>query len=351
LQTRLIYLAAILSSLFYIKLSLLLLFIPLHIGLLIQMAQLASARRDDDDAMLIEIDSPSVDGSAPSFQAVSDPEPADFLSLPAFRMMCLSNPLLDTFFSSQLPASFRLEAPHRASINGTSIWHEVSAPETPTSASSTLSGTLRRSSVINHGSTPTSAPAALASFPASPQKVRAYSKDVSTGVVGKLGGFLNNFLGEEVKSKVDELADSLGERLNTKVVRGPLPSFVDRDEIGLGGTSKGLGRKQSSGTLGMDDLRALDEQRRERRRMREEEERQEEALAAKGSHTSLRGIDINAAQESLRMATEAIVEGAQTGGQQFREDAPVVAENLGEEEEEEEEEVVVDDDAIHLKER
>lgn len=260
---------------------------------------------------------------------------ADFLSLPAFRMMCLSNPLLDTFFSSQLPASFQLEPAHRASIQGTSIWHDVPAVAgLATSSSSSTLGSPR----VHQGHAPSSAPASTTSFPSavqsSPSSARAYSKDISTGVVGRLGGFLNNFLGEEIKSKVDELADSIGEKLNTKVVKGPLPSFANLNVNGLGR------RKTSSGTLGMDDLSAMEEQRRERRRKREEEEQQEEEEAKLAQEK--RGIDIQAAQKSLRMATESIVEGTQTGGKQFKDDVPIVP--AGDEEEEED---VVGEDDIH----
>lgn len=247
---------------------------------------------------------------------------ANFLTLPAFRMMCLSNPLLDTFFASQLPASFKLEAPHRASVNGTSIWHDISSPNTPMSAGTTLTGsTSFKTPEINQS--PASAPASTTSFSASNNSGRAYSKDVSTGVVGRLGGFLNNFLGEDVKAKVDDLADSLGSALNTKVVRGPLPSFANLEEdetLGNASSHGLLGKKKSSVMLGMDDLKALEEKRRENRKMREEEERQEEAeakAAADSKDSRLKGIDINAAQESLRLATEAIVEGTQTSGQQF----------------------------------
>ncbi|UZJ54055.1 hypothetical protein CBS101457_003375 [Exobasidium rhododendri] len=289
-----------------------------------------------------------------SSREVTDSD-ANFLSLPAFRMMCLSNPLLDTFFSSQLPASFRLEVPHKASINGTSIWHDITSSETQMSASSSMSSSIDKNSRATSKGT-TSAPATVTSFPMNGTSARAYSKDISTGVVGRLGGFLNTFLGEEVKAKVDDLADSLGERLNTKQIRGPLPSFtILNDQHGsTSKSSSGLGRKQSSGTLGMDDLRALEEQRREKRRIREEEERQEEAIAAEGMagvgtiNSQLRGIDINAAQESLRMATEAVVEGTQTGGKQFGDDATVIADTHGGEEDYEEEDVIVDDDVVHL---
>jgi hypothetical protein len=259
----------------------------------------------------------------------------DFLSLPAFRMMCLSNPLLDTFFSSQLPASFQLEAAHRASIQGTSIWHDV--PAVAGLASSSSSSTMG-SPRVHQSHAPSSAPAGTTSFPSSvqssPSSSRAYSKDVSTGVVGRLGGFLNNFLGEEIKSKVDELADSIGEKLNTKVVKGPLPSFANLQVNELGR------RKSSSGTLGMDDLSAMEEQRRERRRKRKEEEQQEEEEAKLAQEK--RGIDIQAAQKSLRMATESVVEGTQTGGKQFKEDVPVVAGG-----DEDEEEDIVGEEDIH----
>lgn len=301
----------------------------------------------DNDGGTDEDTATSVNGHEAPLNAVDQEE--SFLSLPAFRMMCLSNPLLDTFFSSQLPASFKLEAPTRGSINGTSIWHDVP------SSSSTIT-TKGSPKLIQGGNTPSSAPAKLTSFssPSSPPSTaRAYSKDVSTGMVGRLGGLLNTFLGEEVKSKVDELADSLGEKLNTKVVKGPLPSFAYVEEDAstnlFGGTlaNKNKNKKKSSGTLGMDDLSALEEERREKRRRRqlEEEEEEEEQQQAKALASDRKGIDINAAQRSLRMATESIVEGIQTGGKQFRDDLPVLAQG---EEEEEEEVVVVDDDVVHL---
>ena len=290
-------------------------------------------------------------------------EQDDFLTLPAFRMMCLSNPLLDTFFSSQLPASFRVEAPHRASVNGTSIWHDVqSAAAVATGATAATAATTTAAPSPRLSQAPASAPATTASF-SPPSSSRAYSKDVSTGVVGRLGGFLNTFLGDDVKAKVDDLADSLGEKLNTKVVRGPLPSFAHLDE-GKGGNNEGSRRTKSSGTMGMDDLRAMEEQRREKRRLREKEEQEEEegaaaAMAAAGATLAednatpaatrkstgpLRGIDITAAQESLRMATEAVVEGTQTGGTQFGDDIPVLAGT----EDDEEDDVVVDDDVVVL---
>jgi hypothetical protein len=281
---------------------------------------------DDDDGDTTKAD----EGFHTPPDTTANEEEANFLTLPAFRMMCLSNPLLDTFFSSQLPASFQLEAPHRVSTQGTSIWHDVpSAATTPfPSSSSSAMGSPR----ATQGNPPSSAPAGTTSFPASPSSSsfsRAYSKDISTGVVGRLGGFLNNFLGEEVKQKVDELADSLGEKLNTKEVRGPLPSFAN---LSINSNDK---RRMSSGTLGMDELRAMEERRRERRREREEEEQQEERQARMASEK--KGIDISAAQKSLRLATEAVVEGTQTGGNQFKEDVPVVAS-----EEDEEEDVVED---------
>lgn len=298
--------------------------------------------------------------AASSSYEYTNQEEANFVTLPAFRLLCLSNPILETFFSSQLPASFKLEPADRGSISGRSIWHDIPS-NSSTSSRSQRPSSSSSSSHSSPGLSVFSPPSAQNSPHSTPMKKsmttvsassattlfsststltpksssstlgRAYSKDVSTGVVGRIGGFLNTFLGDEVKAKVDELADSIGEKLNTKVVKGPLPSFAN---LSNGDASIG----KSNGVMGMDEIRAMEEERREMRRVRELEEKQEEEEhQRKGS-----GINVHATRESLRKATESVVEG------RLAPDEVHPGEHMGGLEDDEDDVIVVEDDLIQL---
>lgn len=310
----------------------------------------------------------------------------DFLTLPAFRMLCLSHPLLETFFAHDLPASFQLEKVVHRGSDSHGVWHDAPDPvlSSNTSASSPpSSSSLPASSSASSDLAAMAAPSTSAS-PSTSSSSRTYSKDVTTGVRGRIGGLLGTFLGEEAKGKVDELADALGERLSTKVVRGPVPSFASNRKTsstwashgssgGVGAgveRAKGIQPKASSSSLSgangasprsprsgagngvydMDELQEMDKERQRRRRQRlleeEDEDMRRQLLLQqqqekkggvdaslkqpsdksddKRQSTVLRGIDLSSnagAQESIRMATEAILEASR--GQTFGEDQPL----------------------------
>lgn len=140
-----------------------------------------------------------------------------FISLATFRMLALSSPVLESFFESDLQSSFSLVSPERSESGGAHTWHVSPAGKQDSSNAS-------------------------------------YSKDVTPGARGKVVGFLGGWLGEEGKARMDQLADSVGQRLQTHAVSGPVPSF------GRDTTLDGTAMDQAS-------LRAAEE---ERRRLAEE---------------------------------------------------------------------------------
>ena len=125
-----------------------------------------------------------------------------FLSLAAFRMLVLSSPVLESFFKSDLSESFYLEPVERSQSGGAYAWH--TAPSLP-GAPRAVPGASKESSWATSEAT--------------------YSRDVTTGARGKVVGFLGNLLGEEGKAKMNQLADQVGQRLQTHTVTGPRPSF------------------------------------------------------------------------------------------------------------------------------
>lgn len=125
-----------------------------------------------------------------------------FLSLASFRMLVLSSPVLESFFKSDLTESFYLEPVERSQSGGAYAWH--TAPSLP-GAPRAVPGASKESSWATSEAT--------------------YSRDVTTGVRGKVVGFLGNLLGEEGKAKMNQLADQVGQRLQTHTVTGPRPSF------------------------------------------------------------------------------------------------------------------------------
>ncbi|KAJ9480075.1 Thermoresistant gluconokinase [Pseudozyma hubeiensis] len=125
-----------------------------------------------------------------------------FLSLASFRMLVLSSPVLESFFKSDLTESFYLEPVERSQSGGAYAWH--TAPSLP-GAPRAVPGASKESSWATSEAT--------------------YSRDVTTGARGKVVGFLGNLLGEEGKAKMNQLADQVGQRLQTHTVTGPRPSF------------------------------------------------------------------------------------------------------------------------------
>ncbi|KAJ1035468.1 hypothetical protein NDA13_000881 [Ustilago tritici] len=125
-----------------------------------------------------------------------------FLSLASFRMLVLSSPVLESFFKSDLTESFYLEPVERSQSGGAYAWH--TAPSLP-GAPRAVPGASKENSWATSEAT--------------------YSRDVTTGARGKVVGFLGNLLGEEGKAKMNQLADQVGQRLQTHTVTGPRPSF------------------------------------------------------------------------------------------------------------------------------
>ncbi|KAJ1022580.1 hypothetical protein NDA16_003569 [Ustilago loliicola] len=125
-----------------------------------------------------------------------------FLSLASFRMLVLSSPVLESFLKSDLTESFYLEPVERSQSGGAYAWH--TAPSLP-GAPRAVPGASKESSWATSEAT--------------------YSRDVTTGARGKVVGFLGNLLGEEGKAKMNQLADQVGQRLQTHTVTGPRPSF------------------------------------------------------------------------------------------------------------------------------
>ncbi len=123
-----------------------------------------------------------------------------FLSLASFRMLVLSSPVLESFFKSDLADSFYLESVERSQSGGAYAWH--TAPSLP-GAPRAVPGATKESSTGE----------------------ATYSRDVTTGTRGKVVGFLGNLLGEEGKAKMNQLADQVGQRLQTHTVTGPRASF------------------------------------------------------------------------------------------------------------------------------
>lgn len=144
--------------------------------------------------------------SAPAGAAQQDEktigQDVPFLSLASFRMLVLSSPVLESFFKSDLTESFYLEPVERSQSGGAYAWH--TAPSLP-GAPRALPGASKESSWATNEAT--------------------YSRDVTTGARGKVVGFLGNLLGEEGKAKMNQLADQVGQRLQTHTVTGPKPSF------------------------------------------------------------------------------------------------------------------------------
>lgn len=143
---------------------------------------------------------------AVAVQQEQDSEPigqdVPFLSLASFRMLVLSSPVLESFFKSDLTESFYLEPVERSQSGGAYAWH--TAPSLP-GAPRAVPGASKDSSWATSEAT--------------------YSRDVTTGARGKVVGFLGNLLGEEGKAKMNQLADQVGQRLQTHTVTGPRPSF------------------------------------------------------------------------------------------------------------------------------
>ncbi|SOV03675.1 uncharacterized protein UDID_05502 [Ustilago sp. UG-2017a] len=125
-----------------------------------------------------------------------------FLSLASFRMLVLSSPVLESFFKSDLTESFYLEPVERSQSGGAYAWH--TAPSLP-GAPRAVPGASKENSWATSEAT--------------------YSRDVTTGARGKVVGFLGNLLGEEGKAKMNQLADQVGQKLQTHTVTGPRPSF------------------------------------------------------------------------------------------------------------------------------
>lgn len=132
--------------------------------------------------------------------AVAQDEP--FLSLATFRMLVLSSPVLESFFKTDLSESFYLEPVERSQSGGAYAWH--TAPNLP-GAPRALPGASKESAWTTSEA--------------------SYSRDVTTGARGKVVGFLGNLLGEEGKAKMNQIADQVGQRLQTHTVTGPRPSF------------------------------------------------------------------------------------------------------------------------------
>ena len=126
-----------------------------------------------------------------------------FISLATFRMLALSSPVLESFFEKDLGASFQLAPADRSESGGAFSWH--SAPALPNS--------------------PRSIPGADRAAQSAGIANASYSKDVTTGARGKVIGFLGGLMGEEGKAKMNALADTVGQRLQTHTVSGPVPSF------------------------------------------------------------------------------------------------------------------------------
>ncbi|PWN52766.1 hypothetical protein IE53DRAFT_384779 [Violaceomyces palustris] len=157
-----------------------------------------------------------------------------FLSLATFRMLALSSPVLESFFEKDLSASFYLDPAEKSQSGGAYAWH--TAPNLP-GAPRAVPGASTKDG--------TSGTATEAS----------YSKDVTTGARGKVVGFLGGLLGEEGKAKMNQLADQVGQRLQTHTVTGPKPSF---------------GRKETLDGGKMDTQELRDKEAEERRKANEE---------------------------------------------------------------------------------
>ncbi|CDR87402.1 uncharacterized protein SPSC_00528 [Sporisorium scitamineum] len=153
-------------------------------------ASTAAAATTEAQAAQQQVDKPIVGQDVP------------FLSLASFRMLVLSSPVLESFFKSDLTESFYLEPVERSQSGGAYAWH--TAPSLP-GAPRAVPGASKDSSWATSEAT--------------------YSRDVTTGARGKVVGFLGNLLGEEGKAKMNQLADQVGQRLQTHTVTGPRPSF------------------------------------------------------------------------------------------------------------------------------
>ncbi|SNX86092.1 uncharacterized protein MEPE_04801 [Melanopsichium pennsylvanicum] len=172
----------------------------------------ASIKEDGEESKLSVVElftaAAAVDSAAVAKdgETTSQQEPVGqdvpFLSLASFRMLVLSSPVLESFFKSDLTESFYLEPVERSQSGGAYAWH--TAPSLP-GAPRAVPGASKDSSWATSEAT--------------------YSRDVTTGARGKVVGFLGNLLGEEGKAKMNQLADQVGQKLQTHTVTGPRPSF------------------------------------------------------------------------------------------------------------------------------
>ncbi|CBQ74011.1 conserved hypothetical protein [Sporisorium reilianum SRZ2] len=159
-------------------------------------AQAASTTTNEDG------EDPTKSAAAPHQDEKAIGQDVPFLSLASFRMLVLSSPVLESFFKSDLTESFYLEPVERSQSGGAYAWH--TAPSLP-GAPRAVPGASKDTSWATSEAT--------------------YSRDVTTGARGKVVGFLGNLLGEEGKAKMNQLADQVGQRLQTHTVTGPRPSF------------------------------------------------------------------------------------------------------------------------------
>ncbi|SJX63853.1 uncharacterized protein SRS1_14579 [Sporisorium reilianum f. sp. reilianum] len=159
-------------------------------------AQAASTATNEDG------EDPTKSAAAPHQDEKAIGQDVPFLSLASFRMLVLSSPVLESFFKSDLTESFYLEPVERSQSGGAYAWH--TAPSLP-GAPRAVPGASKDTSWATSEAT--------------------YSRDVTTGARGKVVGFLGNLLGEEGKAKMNQLADQVGQRLQTHTVTGPRPSF------------------------------------------------------------------------------------------------------------------------------
>ncbi|PWY98366.1 hypothetical protein BCV70DRAFT_165033 [Testicularia cyperi] len=163
-------------------------------GKLVKDATAGSAKED--------VSAEGKSAAAKSTDADAIGQDVPFLSLATFRMLVLSSPVLESFFKTDLTNSFYLEPVERSQSGGAYAWH--TAPNLPGAPRAVPGASKEASWTTSEAS---------------------YSRDVTTGARGKVVGFLGNLLGEEGKAKMNQLADQVGQRLQTHTVTGPKPSF------------------------------------------------------------------------------------------------------------------------------
>ncbi|PWN40775.1 hypothetical protein IE81DRAFT_325234 [Ceraceosorus guamensis] len=188
--------------------------------------------------------------SLPTGSTSSSSEPA-LISLPAFRMLALSNPVLEAFFERDLPSSFALLPPAKGS-SGKDIWSQAGKRTLPATTSSDpvdaphAAGSESSNTSLGKKKSGLSGAGGMASGSA------GYSVAPRSGMLGSLFSTLLGETEAEASLRVARLSDTVAGALEIpKTVRGPLPSFAARK-----GMNRTLdGREADTDTLREDEKR------------------------------------------------------------------------------------------------